>query len=335
VNAMTLYRPQAELAQPSTFEVMPLAIQLAEQLHMTDFVPKGLRGNKPAIMAAILAGHEVGLPPMASLGNIDVIDGRPRINAAAQRALILSRGHDLGFVEMTTTRCVMWGRRKGAQQTTEVSWTMDDAKRAGLVAKQNWTKHPSDMLVARATGKLARAIFADVIVGIPYNTEELADGELADGDNALPPSDGAADTGNGKHRRRAARPAVEPPPAPPLDPQPSTAAASPPAPPDPSQALAGAPPPDGSMPLNQQLAMACRELGIDRKVLIKALTEKERGSDLTREEAIGVLEAARAIQRGERRMEEREDGWVVVTVEHEVPDDAEERSLFDDDEGES
>jgi hypothetical protein len=84
------------------------------------------------------------------------------------------------------------------------------------------------------------------------------------------------------------------------------------------------------MPLNQQLAMVCRELGIERRLLIKALTDKERGSDLSREEAVRVLEVAHAIQRGEMVMEEREDGWVVV----EVPDapDAEQPPLFGDDE---
>lgn len=302
-------QPMATMS-PTTFDVMPMAIQLAEQLHMTDFVPKGLRGNKPAIMAAILAGHEVGLPPMASLANIDVIEGRPRINAAAQRALILSHGHDLGFEEMSITRCVMWGRRKGAQQITTVAWTMDDAKRAGLAAKQNWTKHPGDMLVARATGKLARAIFADVIAGIPYNTEELAD-ELIESENKAP-SNGEPETAGGSRKRRASRAAVEPPPPPEI----TT---------DPSQASAAEAPADGSMPLNQQLAMVCRELGIDRKVLLKALTDKERGSDLTREEAVKVLEVARAIQRGEMTLQEREDGWVVVESE------AEQEPLFEDD----
>lgn len=311
-TSLSVYRPEGALAERSTFEVMPMAIQLAEQLAMTDFVPKGLRGNKPAIMAAILTGHEVGLPPMASLANIDVIEGRPRINAAAQRALILSHGHDLGFEEMTTTRCVMWGRRRGAQQITTVTWTMDDARRAGLANKQNWTRHPSDMLVARATGKLARAIFADVIAGIPYNTEELADEaaeEIAGQGVDTQPS---ADTGTRK--RRAARPAVGPPPEPEL---PTATTEAPPAPPpDPSQASAAERPPDGSMPLNQQIAMVCRELDIDRKVLIGALTGKERGSDLTREEAVEVLEVARAIQRGEKRLVQDDDNgeWMVLPV---------------------
>lgn len=305
--SLAVYQPQGMLAERSTFEVMPMAIDLADRLAMTDFVPKGLRGNKPAIMAAILAGHEVGLPPMASLAHINVIEGRPTLDAAAQRALILSHGHELGFTEMTVTRCVMWGRRKGGQQVTEVTWTMDDAKRAGLAAKQNWTRHPSDMLVARATGKLARAIFADVIVGIPYNREELEDGEESGA--PLPGTDTPPPPQGGTRRRRADRAATEPPPAPPLPP------ASEGQPPDPSQEPAGAPLPDASMPLNQQIAMVCRELDIDRKVLIKSLTGTERGSDLTREQAVNVLEMARAIQRGEMELiVNDQEEWSVVPV---------------------
>lgn len=317
---LAVYQPPTEIAQRSTFDVMPLAIQLAEQLHMTDFVPKGLRGNKPAIMAAILTGHEVGLPPMASLAHINVIEGRPSIDAAGQRALIQSKGHDIGFEEMTSTRCVIWGRRAGAQQITTVSYTMDDAKRAGLTAKSTWQKYPGDMLLARATGRLGRAVFADVLVGIPYNREELEDGEFGDdGAPPNPPGNGAAN-GTETRKRKASRAAVEPPPAPPIEP------AAPP--PDPSQASAAEPPADGSMPLNQQLAMVCREAGIDRKVLIKALTGAERGSDLTREEAIRVVEVARAIQRGEMMLEEREDGPVVVEVARETDDEGEQEPLF-------
>ena len=73
------------------------------------------------------------------------------------------------------------------------------------------------------------------------------------------------------------------------------------------------------MTLAQQVAMVCRENNIDRAALIDAVTGKERARDLTRSEAAEVLDKAKAIGRGEARLEQREGRWVLLPVEK--PDD--------------
>jgi hypothetical protein len=163
----------------SWLEVMDRAGELSEVIANTEFVPRGLRGNQPAILAAILYGHEVGIGPMQSLAKIAVIDGRPTLAAEAQRALILAAGHELWIEESTNSRATVAGRRRGDKQTSRVTWTLDDAKRARIAGKPNWQAYPRQMLLARASAELAKAIFADVIAGLAA-TEEL-DGD-SDGD---------------------------------------------------------------------------------------------------------------------------------------------------------
>jgi hypothetical protein len=160
------------LARPSWIEVMDRGIELAEVIANTDFVPRALRGNQAAILAAILYGHEVGLEPMTSLQLIAVIDGKPAMAAEGQRALILADGHELTLEESTTTRATWAGRRRGDKTTTRVTWTIDDAKRARIAGKPSWQAYPAAMLSARASAALARAIFPDVIRGMAA-TEEL------------------------------------------------------------------------------------------------------------------------------------------------------------------
>lgn len=156
---------------------------LARDIAPTDFVPKALRGNAAAVTACILAGRELGLGPMASLQNIFVIEGTPALRAQMMRALVLAHGHSYRISEWTAQRCVMWGTRLGTnQEQGPAEFTMDDARRAHLDRKPVWQAYPSDMLLARATAKLCRSVFADALAGMSYAAEELADmapGELA------------------------------------------------------------------------------------------------------------------------------------------------------------
>lgn len=181
-------------------EVMAPALELARHVVDTEFVPRGLRGNAPAIVAAIMYGDELGLGPMQALAKISVIEGRPTLSAEAQRALILADGHELWVDEATATKVTVSGRRVGSERTSSVTWTLDDAKRAGLAGRTNWRSYPRQMLQARATAELARLIFADVIGGLAA-TEELEDVDPLDA-APLP----SATTGSGSTtRRRASR----------------------------------------------------------------------------------------------------------------------------------
>lgn len=160
-----------------TFGIVAQAHQLAEQIAKTDFVPDGLKGNPPAVMAAMLKGHEVGMAPMQALSHIHVIKGKPAISAEGQRALVLAAGHSIRVKALTPEKCTLVGTRIGETEGTEVSYTLDEAKRAGIARGNNWANHPTDMLLARATTRLCRAVFPDVTGGLS-STEEVFDYEV-------------------------------------------------------------------------------------------------------------------------------------------------------------
>lgn len=156
-------------------EQADVAYRMAERLAATSFVPSTMR-NKPAdIAAALLAGQELGLKPMATLKSIDVIKGTPALRAHAMRGVVQNKGHEIELVESDDQHCIMRGRRAGAEKWQTVVWTYQRADRLG-VTKTNaeWQKQPGTMLIARATGDLCRLIASDALHGMPYAAEELS-----------------------------------------------------------------------------------------------------------------------------------------------------------------
>jgi len=151
------------------------AAMVAASLAKTSFVPASFRGKPEDITAAILAGQELGLRPMAALRAMDIIQGTPALRAHAMRGLVQAKGHEIELLESTETRCRMRGRRRGSDQWQTVTWTIERAAKLGLTGREQWKKQPQTMLVARATAEICRLIAADALYAMPYAAEELSD----------------------------------------------------------------------------------------------------------------------------------------------------------------
>jgi 5'-3' exonuclease len=134
-------------------------------------------GNPPAVLSAILVGRELGMPAMASLRSIHVVEGRHTLSAAIMVALVLKSGLAEFFepVEFDHLKATFVTKRKSARKEVQLTHTIEMAVQAGLVKpNSNWTKTPTDMLVARAQSRLARMVYPDLMAGL-YSPEELAE----------------------------------------------------------------------------------------------------------------------------------------------------------------
>jgi len=197
---------------------------IAESLAKTSFVPKAFAGKPAEVTAAIMAGQEIGLKPVAALRSIDVIQGKPSLSAVAMRGLVQSKGHEVWLEDQSETRAVVKGRRRGEETVQTSTWTIERAKKMGLLSKSTWKDQPQAMLIARATAELCRLIAADVILGMPYSREELLD--IAEEPEAKPVKK-AVKRRTVKRQELSAEPELEPPALPEADDEEAVAEAGP------------------------------------------------------------------------------------------------------------
>ena len=272
------------------------AHSIAQSLARTPFIPETLRDKDPDITvgnvtAAILTGTELGLTPMAALRSIDVIQGTPTLRAIALRALVLAAGHDLIVEESTATRAIVRGLRRGSDEWQRSTWTIDRARTLGIAGRPQWRTQPTAMLIARATAEAARLIAADVLLAIPYITEEADDPPTPE---PPPPT-----------IRRTSQRRPPPPPTPePAQPDPDQAAA--PAPEPPHAPPPATPTPEPAQPDDETnlasreqlnaIHAAFRDLGItdrtERLTITRHVIGRQIASakDLWRAEAGAVLD---------------------------------------------
>jgi 5'-3' exonuclease len=141
-------------------------------------------GTPQAVLATVLAGRELGLQAMASLRAIHIVEGKPTLSADLIRALVINSGHARYFrvTERTDTRATFETQR-GDDPPVSLSFTIDEGRAAWSKGddawkKSGWGKFPADMLVARASAKLARLVYPDICFGL-YTREELEEGRAA------------------------------------------------------------------------------------------------------------------------------------------------------------
>jgi len=109
---------------------------------------------------------------MTSLQNMFVVNGKLACSAQMIQALAYNVGVTTTVEKSDNKECRLIMHRPN-HPDIPVSFTMDDAKKAGLLRSGSaWARFPSDMLYARAITKGVRRIAPDAITGF-YTTEEI------------------------------------------------------------------------------------------------------------------------------------------------------------------
>ena len=135
----------------------------------------------------VLAGRELGIGPVASMMEINIIKGKVALSSNLLAGQIKRSGkYDYEIVESSDARCVLrFIEIRGGKRVTlgEAKFDDADAKRAGLAGKDNWKNYPSDMKFARAMSRGTRRFCPDLTSGPAYTPEELGanvDGETGE-----------------------------------------------------------------------------------------------------------------------------------------------------------
>ena len=129
--------------------------------------------NVQGAVTVIQSGIELGIPPVAALNTMAVIKGRLSMEAKALLAVAARRAGVSWKVEENEEACKITFSRPGWPDITS-TFTMAEARAAGLANKDNWKLYKRDMLFARAAGRGVRRIAPDAVLGI-YAKEEMWD----------------------------------------------------------------------------------------------------------------------------------------------------------------
>jgi hypothetical protein len=159
---------------------IPAKIAYARALAESGLLPDVYRKQPANILWAVEYGEMLGLSTMAAITGVHVIKGKPTASAGLISALVRRAGHKLrirGDDKSATCQII---RADDPKYTFEVTFTIDDAKTAELLEKDNWKHFAAAMLKARAITQCARDACEEALFGLHYTPEEL--GAEVDGD---------------------------------------------------------------------------------------------------------------------------------------------------------
>ncbi len=135
----------------------------------------GIQNSKQALALGLLCqaeGRHIG-----EVGrDYHIISGRPTLKSEAMLARFQQAGGKVEWHEYTV-ESVSGTFTHPQAGSLKVTWTIQDAKRAGLLGSPNWQKYPRQMLRNRVTSEGIRSTYPGVLSGC-YTPEEIADMNL-------------------------------------------------------------------------------------------------------------------------------------------------------------
>ncbi|MFL6427861.1 MAG: hypothetical protein ACJ71S_06425 [Acidobacteriaceae bacterium] len=150
------------------------AWEFSEIVAKSELAPKDYRGKPANVLVAIQFGKELGVPPMQALQGIAVVNGRPAVWGDLMWALVTNHPDFEDSEEVVTEdRATVTLTRRGRKPVTD-TFTLADAKLAGLLGNAVWKTYPKRMLLWRARTFAARTLFPDALKGM-ISVEEAGD----------------------------------------------------------------------------------------------------------------------------------------------------------------
>jgi len=138
----------------------------------------------------VLAGQELGLPPIASMMGISLIKGKVTLSANLMAALIRQHGYDFRVERLEQDGCTLSFLAKDGKELGKSTFTAKDAQAAGIRGDM-YNKYPRNMYFARAISNGAKWFTPEIFGGVPvYSDGELgeAEGEVVQPEPAPQPA---------------------------------------------------------------------------------------------------------------------------------------------------
>jgi hypothetical protein len=175
-----------ELVRVDNFESALVEIENTEKMCQKLLATKHYaKLGQEGIYAIVAKAKSLGVNPLEALnGGLYFVQGKVGMSGEMMASLIRQAGHSICKDPKSDEKCIILnGRRKDNGDTWQCSFSIDDAKRAGIY-KNMWEKYPAVMAYNRCLSMLARQLFPDVIKGSGYTMDELK--EIARND-PMPP----------------------------------------------------------------------------------------------------------------------------------------------------
>jgi hypothetical protein len=165
------------VAQTDSHSSFALLMKQADVLAQSAVIPRSYQRRPQDVVAAGLAGQAFGWDVMTSLRNYHVIEGTATLRPEAMLGLVRRAGHSvtLSFEndDANGRTAVAFGRRSDNGDEHRSTFSLADAKVAGLFGKKNWNQYEDAMLTWRSVSALCRVLFPDVVLGAGYVPEEI------------------------------------------------------------------------------------------------------------------------------------------------------------------
>lgn len=177
-----------ELERAAGGGTMPDKLNYAKALADSGLLPQQYRKQPANLLYAIEYAEMLGLPPMAAITGIHVIDGKPTASAGLISGLVRRAGHRLRVSGDDTHAVAEIVRCDDPEFTFRAEWTIDRARQAGLLEKKGdtWQRYPAAMLKARVVTEVARDAAEEALSGMHYTPEELGAEVDEEGKPTLP-----------------------------------------------------------------------------------------------------------------------------------------------------
>lgn len=147
---------------------------LANFLTRSKFIPQAFRGDLNTAVMLIVTCKQYGLP-ITALSEVMEVNGKVGFWGRTKLGIVLKSGVCEYIIptEQTDKKCTVETQRKGWPKPVTITYTIDQAEKAGLLARSDaWKKHPSDMLYWRAVSRIISQVYPDVIQGFATVEEE-------------------------------------------------------------------------------------------------------------------------------------------------------------------